>query len=41
MVMRQSHSVHARLVQMLIDDDKGTAPKTDSGFSLTDGFTDQ
>jgi hypothetical protein len=34
MVMRLPQSVHGSLVQMLIDDDKASAPKS-TGFSLT------
>jgi hypothetical protein len=33
--MRLPQSVHGSLVQMLIDDDKASVPKSTSGFSLT------
>lgn len=35
MVMRLPKSVHGALVQMLLDDDKASAPKS-TGFNLTD-----
>jgi hypothetical protein len=38
MVMRLPQAVHARLVQMLLDDDKPSTPTT-TGFDLTEGFS--
>jgi len=41
MVMRLPKSVHSSLVQMLLDDDKASAPKTDTGFDLNQAFNDR
>ena len=42
MVMRLPRTVHARVVQMLVDDDKASASKTTTdGLTLHDGFNDR
>jgi hypothetical protein len=41
MVMRLPKSAHNSLVQMLLEDDKASAPKTDGGFNLNEAFNDR
>jgi hypothetical protein len=41
MVWRLPKSVHAELVQMLLEDDKAHAPKSEHGLTLNTGFADR